>query len=98
MKSIVGDWLASGNSSDQKPFSASFSFTDDNQYSTIVNIDGRLSTPINDTYNFSLTQEQLSLQPYGSTPVIYKIVETTSNSFTVVDETGSKTIFARAET
>ena len=91
LKSIVGNWLAS----DQKQFSAAFSFGNNGQYSTIVNVNSSWSPPIVGRYNFSLTQEQLSLQPYGSTSAAFTIVETTSDSFTISDQSGTNIIFAR---
>jgi hypothetical protein len=94
LNSIVGSWLAS----DQKAFSASFFFGNDGKYTTIVNINGSWSQPIVGEYNFSLVQQQLSLQPYGSMPVLNNIVETTSDSFTVNDQAGTKIIFARMRT
>lgn len=94
LKSIVGSWLAS----DQNTFSASFFFGNDSKYTTIVNINSSWSTPIVGKYNFSLIQEQLALHPYGSIPTTYKIVETTSNSFTIQDLSGTKITFARVGT
>jgi hypothetical protein len=89
LNSIVGVWLASGNSSAQQQFAASFTFQSNNQYSSIVNINGSLSPPIFGKYTFSPVQEKFTLQTYGGSTEVYKILETTSDSFKVNGTAGT---------
>jgi len=91
LNSIVGSWLASGNTSTQQQFGASFTFESSNQYSSIVNLNGSLSPPLFGKYNFSPTQEKFSLQPYGGATEEYNIIETTSDSFKVNGASGTMT-------
>jgi hypothetical protein len=89
LNSIVGVWLASGINSAQQEFAASFTFQTNNQYSSIVNINGSLSPPLFGKYSFSPVQEKFSLQPYGGSIDVYKIVETTSDSFKINGTSGT---------
>ena len=89
LNSIVGAWLASGTNLAQQEFAASFTFQTSNQFSSIVNINGSLSPPIFGKYTFSPVQEKFTLQPYGGSTEVYKIVETTSDSFKVNGTSGT---------
>jgi hypothetical protein len=94
LNSINGNWLASGNNSAQQQFAASFTFQRNNQYSSIVNINGSLSPPVFGKYSFSPIEEKFSLQAYGAGAEVFDIVETTSDSFKV-NETSGTTTFVR---
>lgn len=89
LNTIVGNWLVSGNNSQQQQFAASFTFQSNNQYSSILNINGSLSPFIFGKYNFSPTQEIFTLRPYGGGTDVYKIIETTSDSFKVSGISGT---------
>jgi hypothetical protein len=89
LNSIVGVWLASGINPAEQEFAASFTFQTNNQYSSIVNYNGSLSPPIFGKYDFSPVQEKFSLQTYGGSADVYKILETTSDSFKINGTSGT---------
>jgi hypothetical protein len=93
LDTIVGNWLAVGSVGTQQ-FSASFFFDSTKQYSTIANINGLISPVIYGRYSFSQSEKMLTLEPYGSLPQYYNIIEFTSNSFTITGIYG-KTTFTR---
>ena len=80
-----------GINSAQQQFAASFTFESNNQYSSIVNINGSLSPPVFGKYNFSTMEEKFSLQAYGAATEVFDIVETTSDSFKITGTSGTTT-------
>ena len=97
LNSIVGQWFAVGNTSDQKQISASFAFGSDNQYTALFNFEGSLSQPIVGTYIFSPGEKKLTIQPYGQASQINTIEEIASDSFIVSDNSGTRISFGRAD-
>ena len=93
LSSIVGNWLAVGSVGTQQ-FSASFSFDTTNHYSIIANINGLTTPTIFGKYVFSPSEKTLTLEPYGSLPEYYEILDSDSNSFTIKGTFG-RTTFTR---
>ncbi len=91
LNSIVGNWLVSGNTSDQKQYSASIAFDENNRFSSIINVDGLLSPPTFGSYNYSLEEKKLDLEPEGGTSVSYDTVVTSSDSFNATKGTEAVT-------
>jgi hypothetical protein len=95
LDSITGNWNVQGQTREGLQFFGAIIFGQNNQFSALFYANGVLQQVQYGTYNYSPSEQTLTLTYYGQNPNFYNVKDITQNSFNIEGTVGTAT-FVRA--